>query len=150
MCDSEYCMIFRSPHLQAAFFLCETHSVSIVISSAVGSFVHGLQFPTVYSCIVNGIYGKWYSLSMCLSGKRYATWQTRYIVMEERYNHVDSDRKRRNTTHFTNTSKPSLLHFVCFPDVAVAHDQQVSTLVWSASDHTVGKAIGGSICARNA
>ena len=61
-------MIFRSLHLQAAFFFpCERCPASVMISSAVGSFVQGLDFPIVYNGIVkNGIYGEMYTLAMHL------------------------------------------------------------------------------------
>lgn len=146
--DCRYCMIFRSLHLQAPF-LCESYSASVVISSTVRYLVHGLIFPIGYNFRVNLIYGKLYTFSMCFNSERHAARQSqmRCIIMEERYSNVGSDRIRRNPTHSTNFSSSGLLHFVCFPGVAVAHGQQASTLVWSASDHTVGKAIGGSVCA---
>jgi hypothetical protein len=69
--------------------------------------------------------------------------------MEERYGHVDRDQMKRDTIHSPNFPGSSLMYFVCFPDVAVVHSQQASIFVWSASDHTVRKAISVSICAWN-
>lgn len=70
-----------------------------------------------------------------------------YITVKERYSHSDSDQMRNQYNPFQNFFPCSLLHFVCFPDVAVVHSQQSSTHVWSGSDDAVRMAIRGSICA---
>jgi hypothetical protein len=94
------------------------------------------------------VYMAYYTLSECaqiVNGMPHGKRQ--YIVIKARDSHVDSDQMRKYTTRSTNFSSSTLLRFVCFPDVAVVHSQQVSTPVWSDSEHTVRKAIGGSVCA---
>lgn len=67
----------KSPSPSDFLFPCERCSASVVLGSAVRSFVQRLDFPMVYNGIVNGIYGEMCTLAMHLEGERHAAWQTR-------------------------------------------------------------------------
>lgn len=57
----------QCPSPSGFLFPCERCSASVVLGSAVRSFVQGLDFPIVYNGIVkNGIYGEMYTLAMHL------------------------------------------------------------------------------------